>query len=216
MYATLKPLHRAILTLPDGKAVEVERIGRGRYTTAWANGSKVYLQTSEKDYSKEILENLRREPHIPDCQRLGDFSGPYRLYSMPKYRKVTARETPEAWRQLKTLIEVREEAWILACKRNSHWRAATGYEINEAFSELLDDIEAGVGKVEPDALPPELVASLRLLLDEAASYGEYAIEFRRANVAADKSGRLILLDPLFDMAEVRQDSERRLRKARGY
>lgn len=216
-YATIKPLHKAILTLPDGKTVEVERIGRGRYTTAWANGSHVYLQTSEKDYSKEILDNLGhggRTPYIPDCRRLGDFAGPYRLYSMPKYRKVTAKETPEAWRLLRRLEALREEAFTMARKREP--RNLTGYAINDAFRELLDDTETGVGTLAPEDLPAGLITALRLLLDEASNYGEYTIEFRRANVAADAKGQLVLLDPLFDMAELRKDQDARLHKARRY
>lgn len=39
---------RALLTLPDSSQVEVERIGRGRYTTAWKNGSHVYAQTNRE------------------------------------------------------------------------------------------------------------------------------------------------------------------------
>jgi len=216
-YATLKPLHRAVLTLPNGRAVEVERIGRGRYTTAWANGSHVYLQTHEKDASKEILEVVgrgERATHIPDCRHLGAFAGPYRLYSMPKYDKVTARTTPAAWAQLQALIKLREEAWQLALKREN--RAPDGYAINDAFRELLDDVAAGCGLVEPGVLPNSLVEALRAVLDEAANYGEYTIEFRRANVAADKQGRLILLDPLFDGAEVRKANQEAQRKARGW
>jgi hypothetical protein len=212
-YASIKPIHKANLTLPDGKTVEVERIGRGRYTTAWANGSRVYLQTHEKDFSKEILSAIPRNPHIPECEHLGGFSGPFRLYSMPLYRKVTARDTPEAWRHLRCLEALREEADGLARQRA---RLVDGYALNDAVRAILDDMEAGVGTLPSEALPWELFEAVRSLLDEAANYGEYTVEFSRRNVAADARGRLVLIDPLFDMAEVRQSREGALRKARGY
>ena len=54
--STLKRLHRALLTLDDGTALEVTRIGRGRYAEAWANGSTVYLAVADgPDCSKEIM-----------------------------------------------------------------------------------------------------------------------------------------------------------------
>jgi hypothetical protein len=200
----ISKLHKARIALPDGKTVEVERIGQGRYTTAWANGSKVYLQTSEKDYSKEILSTISG-PHIPKCDYVGNLDGPYRLYSMPKYRKVTARETPEAWAQLRELIRLREMA------RMEFLRAGAipdGYDINERFREMVDE--------EGHVLPRSLVLDLHKVLDAAGNYGEYTIEFRKANVAANKAGRLILLDPLFDMAEIRASQERARRRAIPY
>jgi hypothetical protein len=201
MLAKIKPLYRAILTLPDGSPVEVERIGKGRYTTAWAtvaygDGSKVvYLQTSEKDASKEVLASLSGKPHLPKIEHLGSFERrEYRLYVMPRYRKVTARDTPTAWRQLKELIRLREMAATWAMQRRSiTW---DGYDLNDCFREALRE--------ESHELPEELVESLTELLDAAANYGEYAVEFRRANVAADAAGRLVLLDPLYDVAEVRE------------
>lgn len=211
--ATLKKLNRAVLALDDGREVEVERIGRGRYTTAWANGSHVYLQTDERDASKEMLANLARRSgrnqHLPDCHYLGELGARHRLYSMPKYRKVTARDTRVAWELLKCLITLRERARRLAATNDPKWDS---YALNAAFRELIDDGEGNNISGLPDALQAALLA----LLDEAANYGEYTLEFRRANVAADGNGTLILLDPLFDLREVREDSERRMRAARGY
>ncbi len=214
MLAKIKPLHRAILTLPDGSPVEVERIGKGRYTTAWAtvaygDGSKVrkvYLQTSEKDASKEILASLSGKPYLPEIERLGNFEGDYQLYVMPRYRKVTAKDTPAAWAQLKELVRLRELAvsWALQ-RRGARW---DGYDLNDCFWEALQE--------EPHGLPGELVESLAELLDAAANYGEYAVEFRRANVAADPAGRLVLLDPLYDVAEVRESHKAARQRANRY
>jgi hypothetical protein len=211
MFAKLKPLHRAILTLPDGSPVEVERIGRGRYTTAWAtvayhNGSKVYLQTNEKDASKEILAGFSGKPYLPEIERLGNFEGDYQLYVMPRYSKVTAKDTPAAWAQLKELIRLRELAvsWALQ-RRGINW---DGYDLNDSFREALRE--------EPHGLPEELVESLEELLDAAGNYGEYAVEFRRANVAADPAGRLVLLDPLYDVAEVRESHKAARQRANRY
>lgn len=77
--ATLKSLHKALLTLDDGREMEVQRIGRGRYTTAWANGHNVYLQVREGEYSKEIMEGLQGTKHIPECRHEG-YIGTCRLY----------------------------------------------------------------------------------------------------------------------------------------
>lgn len=215
MTAKLTKLHTALLTYDDPStggpvSVEVTRIGRGRYTTAWANGTKVYLQTSDRDASKEILSNLAvppRNPHTPDCTLLDSFAGDYRLYSTPRYRKVTARETPQAWKQLKTLIAMRDDARREACKDRS--RSDLGYAINDAFRNIIDADQCGPAP----RLPASLYEALKQLLDEASRYGEYTIEFRRANVAADADGTLILLDPLFDLAEVRRAKEERMKRA---
>jgi hypothetical protein len=205
----LQKLHRALLTLDDGQTVEVERIGKGRYTTAWANGSHVYLQTDERDASKEMLAHLAvepRNPHIPDCRYVGMLER-HKVYTMPKYRKVTARDTREAYAQLRRLIAMRDKAYTLAIKARGC--KFDGYDINNEFRELLENGEGA-------SLPETLRDALTQLLDEAENYGEYTVEFRRANVAADEAGTLILLDPLFDLAEVRTDSQQRAKAARGY
>lgn len=201
----ITPLHHARVTLPSGKSVAVERIGKGRYTTAWANGHNVYLQTHEKDASKDILSGLRGS-HIPRCRYIGTLDGPYRLYAMPKYRKVSARETPEAWKHLKELIRLREEAQSLARKRRGF--LFDGYDLNDCFLEIIEERE--------HILPRSLVSALTKIIDAAGNYGEYTIELRKANVAADAAGRLILLDPVYDLAEVREDREARLKRHRGY
>lgn len=204
MDATLTALPLALLTIPapgrpEGKTIRVTRIGRGRYTTAWRHGSRVYLRVRPGEHSKEILETLRGKAHIPSCRFVAHLPNDYKLYGMPLYRRVTARETTEAWKQLRTLIKMREDAWLAARDRNGG--RAHGYDINAAFADLLDNTDHG--------LPDSLVNALNSLLDQAMNYGEYVVEFRRANVAATKSGKLILLDPLFDMEEVRNSQKKR-------
>lgn len=204
--ATLKLLYKALLTLDDGSVIEVERIGRGRYTTAWANGTRVYLQVSEKDLSKEILSTLGGTPHIPDCEHIGWLKD-VRLFAMPKYRKITAKGTPTAYKQYKELARMMNLAVDQARRRNVNY---DGWDLNQAFRDEVDQADVA------GSLPDSLLEALRLLLDSAANYGEYAMEVRKANVAADDDGELILLDPLFNMREVRESMAAARKRHRGY
>ncbi len=186
---------RAALTLPNGETVEVERIGKGRYTTAWRNCSNVYLQTNEKDYGKEIVARLRDEhnPHLPACEQLDSSESVHNWYRMPLYKPLTAK-AGRAWDDYKVLHETWEDARRAVGYKPGRTDDQDVYETNAKFGELVDDATY---------LSGPLKEAVRLLLDECANYGTYTIEITKKNSAVDESGNLILLDAVFDLAEVR-------------
>jgi len=188
---------RALLTLQDGTEVEVERIGRGRYSTAWRNCQNVYLQTNEKDYGKELISRVAEEknPHIPACVQLDwqDGNAPYRWYRMPLYQPLTAKSV-RAWEDFKALKQAREDAQRSLPYDQKRTDDADVHEVNAKFVELVEDATY---------LSETLKEAVRLLVEECQNYGAYTIEISKRNCAVDAEGNLILLDPVFDLAEVR-------------
>src|ERR1017187_5377456 len=182
---SIKPLHLAVLSLGDGNDVQVERIGRGGYTTAWKAADCVYLQTSEKDNSKEILAKLESE-HLPKTEGIGWFDGdtPHRLFKQPLSFALLAA-SKDAWRDYKLLHGMWEDSRHAVNSRVGYACRATASQLNAG---LLDMVEGCAG------LRQELREAVRLLHDEAGNYGEYCIEITKKNCAVDDVGRLILLD----------------------
>lgn len=185
---------QAVLTLPDGSEVHVTKLGKGRYTTAWRNCENVYLQVSERDYSKEILAGLAqvdRNKHIPDCKELerADGNSPFRWYQMPLYQPLTAK-SGKAWEEFKLLKQIMENAWS-----SLPFSRKEADALREAVREMVDDATY---------LSDSIKEAVNQLVDEAANYGEYSIEFSKRNCAVDGNEVLILLDPLFDLSEVRR------------
>jgi len=190
---------RAMLTLPNGSSVEVERIGSGRYTTAWRNNHFVYLQTHEDDRSKEILLRIDGEHlHIPRVERLewDERNKKYEWYREPLYKPLTAK-SGDAWKQFKILHKYYNGAYSEAMKRDSYrWDA---YTFNGVLREDMEN---------DDQLPQSLRDAVIALIDEAGDYGQYMVEITKKNSAVDDDGRLILLDPLFNLQELRDERQR--------
>lgn len=197
MNIKLKPLRKAVLTIDD-KQVEVERLGKGRYTTAWANCSNVYLQTHEKDYSKEILSRIEPMKHLPQVKLLGEMQPPWRLYQEPKYEPLMASER-KAWEDFKVLTSLIDDTRkaLIYNRFNQPWDA---YSFNGHFLEL---VECSLN------VSADLKDAIRELINAAGNYSQYCIEITKKNCAVDGDGNLILLDPLFDLDEVRSSMKAR-------
>jgi hypothetical protein len=198
---SLQKLHKAVLTLENGDTVEVERIGKGRFTTAWADSTWVYLQTRETDYAKEILEGLRGCTHIPETESLGWASGnaPYRFYRQPRYRKLRAKHKA-AWADFRALqICLRDAmlAWTAKGPRQGSWaqyqRQQSIYLV-QMFAEM----------VAASGVRDSLKRSVQALADETCNYGDsWSVEICARNLAVHPDrDELILLDPVFDTDKV--------------
>lgn len=191
---------RAELTLPDGSTVEVERIGKGRFTTAWRNCRNVYLQTHEDDSGKEILANLAFDPrnkHIPACERMDsqDGNAPYRWFKMPLYHPLTAK-SGQAWQDYKILHQMQEDAWGAVCCKFGRNSGNDAYEMRNTFSEMVQG---------SPLLSDEIKEAVQQLVDECANYGDYSVEIVKRNCMVDDDGTLILIDPVFDLEAMRRD-----------
>lgn len=201
----LKRLFKAILTLDNGDAVEVRRLGKGRYTEAWkAPDNVVYLKVKDGEYSKEILANLTASKqnntfHIPQCVHVSNEDVGFRWYKMPLYFPLTA-SNKRAWSDFKALSKMREEAGQIQMREMS--KNFMAFDINNEFNDL----------VQASDLSPSIKEAVDLLVNEAVNYGEYLIEITKKNCAVDDCGNLILLDPLFDWDEVKRANKIRQRK----
>jgi hypothetical protein len=188
---------RATLTL--------DRIGKGRFTTAWRNCSNVYLQTSEQDFSKEILCDLarmNRNPHIPDIVDLGAMDGnkPYKVYREPLYQPLTAR-SKVAWAQFKELRDLAHEAWSETITTSGRNDGMDAQVFIEKFRAAVDN---------STYLPDTLKEAISELVNQCYNYGSgYMVEVAKHNCAVDDAGTLILLDPVFNLTQIRAKSKSR-------
>jgi hypothetical protein len=203
----LHRFHCANLTI-DGKAYRVERIGKGRYSTAWRSGDTVFVQTSEKDYGKELLCYLSGTPHLPTIEAIGSH-GAYNWYKMPFYRKLTTRSTG-AWADFRYLQELQKTAEQMA-------RRTVGFRNDDHYPHICNHNLVELVEGAP-ILAPRYSDSLAKLSDWCCNYGQsWLIEtLQPRNCAVDSHGELILLDPVFDLAELRADQDRKAKAARGY
>lgn len=202
-HLTIKRIQGAILTLPDGQQITVTKLGQGRFSTAWKNGTAVYVQTHEKDRAKEIMSKwLCDVPHLPDVEHL-DTVGIWEWYKMPLYSPLTAK-SGKAWTDFKALKLARENAekavpFVYDKANHERWR-----RINEAF----------VDQVESTPSIEHYGETVRALVDACAMYGDgWFIEpLQKRNCVVGLSGELILLDPIFDinlLEEERQAARKR-------
>lgn len=186
----------------------VERIGRGRFTTAYReiDTPTVYLFASETgDSSKRILMDCAG-PYIPALKLLGD-RGDSTVFETTFYPRLTAKSVG-AWAQYRLIAKCREAAWSeVVMKRDRH---------TCPLSELgYDVMSRTVDAVQPQN--EELAEALQQVADSACNYGQsYVFEFAPRNLATDDAGHLILLDPVFDLRfleEEQRNAEKRRRTA---
>lgn len=203
----IERIHAAILTLDSGEKARVERIGRGRYSTAWSNGSSVYVQTHEDDHAKEILSRIT-DKHLPQVEFV-ESTGIYNWYKMPLYQPLKST-CKRAWADFKALKQLRLDAFNsvrLDKTDKREWDTGTiGRRINESFQDMVDGHAA---------ISAEYSDTIRHLVDWCATYGEGWLieELQPRNCVVDPDGNLILLDPIFDLCLLRQEQNKRLERA---
>lgn len=159
------------------------RIGKGAFTQAYKYKGRVYIKSV--DNAKECIalfcQGYRYLPAITRLEYLEDGSA---IYSMPFYHKLT-KQHKEAWKQYKILCYFFDE-----------------YNYNtEKILLNIDQLRVSAG----------LKNSLIRLIETMTNYNHYEnlkFELPRYNLAVTKSGRLILLDIIFD-AELLGTTKRR-------
>lgn len=211
------------MTLDSGEEIALERIGKGMFHVCYLDPARnqVYSITIERpegsDYSKEILSRCAPNPHIPRVERMEDF-GPNdnrRVYRMPRYWPIVAKEHPAAWNLLKRLQQAGQDAWtaILREQGLTGWGKPKmriediGHMVNARVCELM----------EAPGVPQELGDALEELADTANEYGAcYVFEFSKRNCMVDGKGNLILLDVLFSLETVEAMRKARTKKHTGW
>jgi hypothetical protein len=174
----------------------VAQLGRGRYTIAWqdvCDPSIVYLQVNDKDKSKELLSRLEG-PHIPKLEHCGVFDAEETLYRTQFYTPLTAKNRA-AWELFKVLKGYAETAFRQNQPQGFGRQEPLNIQrVNEDFASMVE---------ESDELPQSIRDDVRGLVHWAGSYGDYVIEIAKRNLAVDGE-TLILLDPVFDHADIKQ------------
>ena len=149
-------------------------IGKGVFTKAYKYKGRVYIKSV--DTAKECIALFcRGYGYLPAITRLDYLDDGSDVYSMPFYYKLTKRHKT-AWEQYKNLWNFFDEYW---------------YDTEKILLNI-DQLKVSTG----------LKNSLIRLIEMMANYNHYEnlkLELPRNNLAVTKSGRLILLDIIFDV-----------------
>jgi hypothetical protein len=173
-----------MITILDswGEPVKIEArfLGRGSFAACYEVDGVVYSfvkQQRETDYSKEAIAEFAIGEHLPDIEKIGIFDDGTMLFKSRLYQPLTP-EYEIAWRQFRIL----ESAWK-NCKVSE-----SNYDFNYEIIQTLR------GQIEPS-----IIESLESLVDACGNYGNsYKLEFARRNLKVDETGKLILLDVIFN------------------
>lgn len=207
---TLKSLPRRFAFGPDdGPSVEVERIGAGRFTTAYrqtADPTVVYLVVNDEDgdYSKDIIANCDG-PYFPALEKMGTYRDAT-VWKTRYYQRLRA-SYHIAWSEFRAAADCRERVYTEVMRR-SDTRKMPFYRLgHEVMAQTVDKLR--------DEYPNYhgLADALGQLTDESANYGSsYVFEFAARNLAVDNTGHLILLDPIFDLESMEKMRQAALRR----
>lgn len=217
----LYTIHRSHLCAPGRDPVKLHRLGAGQFCTAYligggpSNGNfgRVLLVVREDCYDKEILRELHRDnpdnPHLPAVVEFGDLRNEGRLYVAPLYGKLSKAETPEAWADWLLI----RRAQTAARKRLDEWRQGQRASFHDGcyYNQFFIDEAELLG------LRPQLMDALRDVFEGAGNYGSTVwMEFRPGNLGVDGDGRLVLLDPTFDVKKLWSQREAKRKQNRGW
>lgn len=160
-------------------------IGKGAFTKAYKYKGRVYIKSV--DTVKECIALFcRGYGYLPAITRLDYLDDGSAIYSMPFYNKLTKKHR-EAWEQYQLLKQF----------FNQH-----SYDTEKILLNI-DQLKVSTG----------LKNSLIRLIEMMASYNNYEyikLELPRYNLGVTKSGRLILLDIIFDLELLRTIGKGRL------
>lgn len=149
-------------------------IGKGAFTKAYKYKGRVYIKSV--DTAKECVSLFcKGHMYLPAITRLDYLDDGSAIYSMPFYYKLK-KSNKKAWEQYKTL---------------SHFFSEYNYDTGKILLNV-DQLKASTG----------LKTSLIRLIEMMTNYNHYdnlRLELPRYNLGVTKSGRLILLDIIFDI-----------------
>lgn len=159
-------------------------IGKGVFTKAYKYKGRVYIKSV--DTAKECIALFcKGYRYLPAITRLDYLEDGSAVYSMPFYHKLT-KQHKEAWKQYKLLQHFFDE-----------------YNYNtEKILDNIDKLRVSAG----------LKNSLIRLIEMMTNYNHYEnlkFELPKHNLAVTKSGRLILLDIIFDVELLRITKRRK-------
>lgn len=149
-------------------------IGKGAFTKAYKYKGRVFIKSV--DNAKECIALFcKGYRYLPTITRLDYLDDGSAIYSMPFYHKLT-KQHKEAWKQYKIL---------------QHFFSQCYYDTEKILLNA-DKLKTSAG----------LKNSLIRLIEMMINYNHYEnikLELPKHNLAVTKSGRLILLDIIFDV-----------------
>lgn len=159
-------------------------IGKGVFTKAYKYRRRVFIKSV--DNAKECIALFCKDHrYLPAITRLDYLDDGSAIYSMPFYNKLT-KQHKVAWQQYKIL---------------QHF-----------FSEYNYDTEKILLNVDKLKVSTGLKNSLVRLIEMMTNYNHYEnlkLELPRNNLAVTKSGKLILLDIIFDTEHLQFTKKRK-------
>lgn len=191
--------------------VSATLLGVGRFTRAFRlNGTikDVILYTFFEDFSKSILSQSFREfgsytYHLPRIARLGRIY--YRERAVNVYRAKYYKPLPA-----RGLSKRNEE--IIDTLQDAHEGASLKFAGNIIRSRRSDDFNAYIAQAK--GLPDSVRLALEHLMFTAQDWGDHYLfdNFHTRNLGLDSRGRLVFLDPMFDMDKIQKDFDKRQRR----
>lgn len=219
-YDEVRRPNKTTLCLPNGERKRLKKIGQGAFSEVYVEvddhvpGNQVWAFTRTGDGSdKHAMADAyhtatkRAKKHLPAIRFIGvEPRGGYnedgRVFTMPRYQPLRG-DTPAA-KQARVLKKAHQAA--SAKFRQGGFRqkrgGPTAYDISYQFQE---DLRA----MSPKLMPRPLVDAVDAVVSAGANYSaDMGIEIARRNLATDKKGNLVLLDPLFDTEAIFQQMRR--------
>lgn len=193
-------LTRSALYTPDGE-LPIRRIGKGMFSTAYVTtdqrtGRSYVLSVSDDEHSsdKEIAamahDSLPNNPHIPAVERFGS-TGTQHVWKMPFYKAPLRKaDDPRGW---KDYAAIKKCLGVAERERMRSYRTLPR-DTNQ------DTVECAARS----GVRESVVEALDALAEMAGNYSEfYKFEFSPRNLATDDAGRLVLLDVLFNVKNLK-------------
>lgn len=196
-----------------GRAIKVSAslLGVGRFTRAFRMSdtvADVLLYTFFEDFSKSILSQSFREfgstnPHLPRIRRLGRIY--YRERAVNVYRAKYYKPIPARG------LTKHNEA-IIDTLQDAHEGASLKFAGNIIRSRRSDDFNSYI--TQATGLPDSIRLALEHLMFSAQDWGDHYLfdNFHTRNLGLDSRGRLVFLDPMFDMSKIQKDFDKRQRR----
>lgn len=180
-------------------------LGSGKFATAYVRKEDVYLYVFHNDCSKSILAQAYREhpsPHLPKIERLGRMTldgHKVDIYKAKFYYHVMASRLTKENRDI---VNILQEAHDEACTKfpNNIVRTNKSEDFNRVITQA---------KGLPDSIRTTLINLAEISLD----WGDHYIfdNFHTRNLGLNGKGKLVFIDPMFDMDKVQKDFDQRRR-----
>jgi hypothetical protein len=185
------------------RPIKASYIGSGRFSSVYRiRSQEVIIYNFFGDRSKCILEQSYRDyknPHLPKVKYLGDMKlrGPMlpedlkmKVFRANYYTPMTDfvfRDLPD------------ETKGLVRALKKAHRQAD-----NSLRGHIINDMKCGDfnrALVDKAKVPNVMKKALTHLAYECEAWGDHYIfdDFRRANMALDARGRIVFIDPMFDV-----------------